>query len=101
MKTRTAVVFFSVLAMVTSAETRQHARARNQQARIGAGVRDGSLTPAETIRLERKEADLARDARRMRLTGGGLTPVERARIEARQDGLSRQIYRERHDGQGR
>lgn len=84
-----------------SAETRRGQRADNQQKRIAQGVRNGSLTPGETARLERREGALARDARKMRQSGGGLTAGEKAKIEVRQDRISRDIHREKHDGQNR
>ena len=73
-------------------------RQARQQARIAEGVADGSLTPGETARLERKEARLRREIRRDRAANGGvLTPGEKARINRQESRLSRQIYREKHD----
>ena len=73
-------------------------RQERQQARIAEGVADGSLTPGETIRLERKEARVRREIRRDRAANGGvLTPGEKVRINRQEDRLSRQVYREKHD----
>jgi hypothetical protein len=72
-----------------------------QQARIAQGVRSGELTRRETARLERQQAGLACQKRRMLADGGGLGPVERARLEGRQDRLSRHIYHQKHDQQSR
>src|SRR5262249_61910945 len=43
----------------------------NQQKRIAQGVKSGQLTPAETAHLERQEARLNRETRRMRAANGG------------------------------
>ena len=83
-----------------SAEGRIVRRKERQQARIAQGVASGELTPRETARLERREAALNREERRMRASNGGkLTPADRRRIERQQDRLSRGIYREKHDAQ--
>jgi hypothetical protein len=75
-------------------------REAHQQARIAQGLQGGQLTPAETVRVERKEASIHREIRRERAANGGhLTPAERARVDRQQDRLSRQIYRAKHDGQ--
>ena len=74
-------------------------RQARQQKRIAEGVKDGSLTPAETAKLERKEAAIRREERRDRKDGGGLTPREKAKITRQQNRVSKQIYREKHDPQ--
>jgi hypothetical protein len=73
-------------------------RAENQQDRIAQGVRSGELTPAETARLERKEARIDRQIRRDRAANGGkLTPAERRQINREQNRVSRQIDRAKHN----
>ena len=73
-------------------------READQQARISEGVRSGQLTPAETARLERKEARIDRQIQRDRAANGGkLTPAERRQINREQNRVSRQIYRAKHD----
>jgi hypothetical protein len=75
-------------------------RERRQQERIAEGMNSGELTPAETARLERKEARINREIKRDRAANGGtLTPAERRRINRQQNRVSRQIYREKHDAQ--
>ena len=74
-------------------------RQKKQQKRIGEGVASGQLTPAETKRLERKEAELNKEIRRDRRDGGGLTKKERAKIQQKQDRLSKEIYKEKHGQQ--
>ncbi len=76
-------------------------RQRNQQKRIGTGVKSGQLTAREAARLERREAALNREIRRDRRDGGGLNARERRRIDRQQDRLSRGIYRQKHDRQTR
>jgi hypothetical protein len=77
-------------------------RKENQQRRIGEGIENGSLTPREASRLERKEAALNRETRQMRAENGGtLTPAEKAKVNRQQNRLSRDIYREKHDRQHR
>jgi hypothetical protein len=71
-----------------------------QQHRIGQGVSNGSLTPRETVRLEKQETALNHEERNMRAANGGtLTPAERARLRQQQNRLSRRIYRQKHDAQ--
>lgn len=75
------------------------ARQEHQRARIGSGVCSGALTRTEATRLTRRQRDLARDERLMRLDG--LSLAERRVIERRQDRLSREISRQKHDAQRR
>jgi hypothetical protein len=73
-------------------------RKDNQQNRIGEGVENGSLTAGEAARLEKKEAAINREERRMK-ADGNFTPAERRRIWRQQNALSRQIYNQKHDAQ--
>src|SRR5712671_4175901 len=91
-----AVVGISLAAGAAEVDRRE----RRQQDRIAEGVQSGQLTPAETARLERKEARIHREIQRDRAANGGtLTPAERRRINRQQNRASRQIYREKHDAQ--
>jgi hypothetical protein len=93
-----ALIALGLASPVLAAEVDR--REAHQQARVAQGVQSGQLTPAETARLERKEAAIDREVRRERAENGGpLTPAERARVDRQQDRLSRQIYRAKHDGQ--
>lgn len=74
-------------------------RMENQQKRIKEGVKEGSLTKREAVKLEAKEAALASEARKDRKDGGGMTAKEKAKINARQNKLSTEIYKEKHDAQ--
>jgi hypothetical protein len=69
-----------------------------QQHRIAHGVANGSLTPHETVNLERKESALNRETRRdRRQNGGNLTNRQKVRINHQQNRLSRNIYRDKHN----
>ena len=74
-------------------------RQARQQRRIAEGVRGGSLTPRETVKLERKERAIRREVRRDRRDGKGLTGREKAKITRQQNRVSREIYNEKHDAQ--
>jgi hypothetical protein len=73
-------------------------REHNQQARIGQGLRSGSLTPGETAHLERQESGVRHEIARDRFDNGGhLTSGERTRINGQQNHLSNEIYRDKHN----
>lgn len=77
-------------------------RQRNQQERIGQGIKSGSLTPAEAARMENQEKHMNREVARDRAANGGtLTPGERAKVNHQQNKVSRHIYRQKHDAQAR
>jgi hypothetical protein len=75
-------------------------RKENQQKRIAQGVNNGSLTPRETARIEKKEVKLNKEVRRDRKANDGkLTPQEKAQVNRQQNRLSKQIYKQKHDAQ--
>jgi len=75
-------------------------RQRNQRKRIGDGVENGSLTPAETARLEKQEAAIHHEVKTERKANGGtLTAQERRQVNRQQNRESRRIYRQKHDAQ--
>jgi hypothetical protein len=75
-------------------------RRENQQDRIAQGVKSGELTPAETARLEKKEAMINREIRHdRRKNGGNLTNKQKARINRQQNAVSKEIYKQKHDDQ--
>jgi len=79
-----------------------HQRKENQQERIGNGVKNGSLTPRETVNLEKKEGALNHEIHHDRVrNGGNLTNKEKAQVDRQQNHLSRQIYRDKHNGIGK
>jgi hypothetical protein len=75
-----------------------HDRRENQQDRIAQGVKNGSLTPKETARLENKEAALNKEIRNDRKTNGGnLTDKQKAQVNRQQNRLSGNIYNNKHN----
>lgn len=79
-------------------EGRIQQRKENQQSRIGNGVENGSLTPKETVNLEKKEGALNREIHHDRVkNGGNLTNKEKAQVNRQQNRLSRKIYKDKHN----
>lgn len=79
-----------------------HQRKVNQQERIGNGVKNGTLSPRETVNLEKKEGALNHEIHHDRVqNGGNLTNKEKAQVDRQQNHLSRQIYKDKHDGPGK
>lgn len=76
-------------------------RQANLDARIDAGVRDGSLTRGEAMRLRGEFNDLARLEARYRYSGNGLSFGERMDLDRRFNALSSEIRYQRNDDQGR
>ncbi len=74
-------------------------RQANLYHRIDVGVRNGSLTRAESSQLRTRFANLRRLEYRYR--HNGLNRSERADLDRRFDALSRSIRTERHDRQHR
>jgi hypothetical protein len=76
-------------------------RQANLDARIDAGIRDRSLTPAEAARLRAEFQDIARQEAQYRASPPGLTRDERADLDRRFDDLDRRIRVNRHDDDSR
>jgi NADPH:quinone reductase-like Zn-dependent oxidoreductase len=91
---------FLVGASNVLAQNEVNQRQRNQQKRIGEGVENGSLTPAETARLEKQEAAIHHEVKTERKANGGtLTAQERRQVNRQQNRESKRIYRQKHDAQ--
>jgi len=71
-------------------------RQRNQQRRIGQGIKSGQLTPGEAARLEAREAKIQRDKRKAK-SDGTVTPAERRKLQREQNRASRKIYQLKHN----
>lgn len=69
----------------------------DEQARINAGLRNGTLTRAEASRLQNQLNEI--NNLKARLSRGGLSRTEHARISAKIDQLNDQIRRETRDRQ--
>lgn len=68
----------------------------DEEARINAGVRNGSITAAEANRLR---GQLARvNELKRKLSIGGMSPAERVKLDSEIDQLAERIYKEGHDG---
>jgi len=81
-----------------AAMSRVNERERNQQERIGQGVRSGQLTAGETRHLERQEANINREVRQDRAANGGhLTQQEREQVNRQQNHVSREIHQDKHN----
>jgi hypothetical protein len=73
---------------------RQEAR---QQGRINQGIRSGALTPGETYRLERQQANIHAQEARFK-SDGNLSKHERRILNGRLNHSSKAIYRNKHNG---
>jgi hypothetical protein len=88
------------LATAAQAQTVDH-RHFDQQRRIDHGIRNGSLTPGETRRVERQQASIDHQESRMRYRHDGrLTYRDRAILQHRENNASRHIYHAKHNWRG-
>ncbi len=72
-------------------------RIDNQQRRIDAGVADGTITPEQAARDERRDANIAQRASAAEARHGGhLTAGETRRLNRAENRNSRAIHRQRH-----
>lgn len=73
-------------------------RQQNQQGRIAEGIESGELTPAETARLEAREAALQKQIAEDRAANGGkLTPEERRKVNKELNHISHRIHHAKHN----
>lgn len=72
-------------------------RTNNQQHRIYQGVKNGSISPKEYRRLERRQDNIEASRRRDVRSGGKLTQGEKHRLNYRLNRLSKTIYRTKHN----
>jgi hypothetical protein len=97
-----AILLGGMIAGITFADDRIADRKENQQDRIANGVKNGTLSPGETARLEKQESNLNKEIRADRkANGGNLTNQQKAQVNRQQNHLSNQIYRAKHDGKGK
>ena len=95
--TLVAVIGLGSMASAQDRTRRIDWREHNQQARVAAGIRNGSISPGEASRIERNEARIRRDEFRAK-ADGVVTPRERARINRELNYTNREIWRDAHDG---
>ncbi|MBO0722467.1 MAG: hypothetical protein J2P41_16700, partial [Blastocatellia bacterium] len=72
-------------------------REQRQQNRVANGVRNGSLTPHETEKIERDEAKIRRDEARAK-SDGVVTGREKEKLNRELNHTNREIYRDKHNG---
>jgi hypothetical protein len=78
------------------------ARQRNQQERIGQGIKSGQLTARESAHLENQQAHLNKEIHNDRAANGGkLTPAERKQVNHQENKTSKAIYDKKHNGRVR
>jgi hypothetical protein len=96
----TAIAFCiaGTVAMSQTATPVVKERQVRQQKRIAQGVKSGELTPAETARLETREAKIQHD-KKVAKSDGVVTPTEKAKLSREQNRTSRAIRRQKHDAQ--
>jgi len=75
-------------------------RQKNQQKRIGQGVRSGELTAKETIRLEKEQKEIQQEKKEAK-SDGSVTKEERKEIHQDQNKASRHIFRAKHNKKDR
>lgn len=97
----TLIAAGSTLGLATTASARPNSpgidrREARQQNRIFQGVRSGALTPRETYRLERQQANIRAQEARFK-SDGHLSLRERRVLQNRLDRSSRNIYRAKHN----
>ena len=74
-------------------------REENQQKRIANGINNGTMNPAETANVEKREASVQKQEQNdMAKHNGHLTKVEQRHLNQRQDRISHSIYKDKHNG---
>jgi len=77
-------------------------RQRNQQERIGQGIKSGQMTPREASHMEGREAGVNHEIAKDRAANGGkLTAGEKAHINNQENRNSKAIYNKKHNGRTR
>ena len=73
-------------------------REENQQKRIANGINNGTMSPAETANVEKREASVQKQEQNdMAKHNGHLTKVEQRHLNQRQDRISHSIYKDKHN----
>ena len=77
-----------------------NARQLKQQRRIGQGIRSGSLTRRETVKLGSQQVRIQHKKRQFK-ADGHFTRGERLKVHRSQNRASRNIFRKKHNGKHR
>jgi hypothetical protein len=98
----TVVSFGTTLSFATTANAGTNSpnidrREASQQGRINQGIQSGALTPRETYRLERQQANINAQEARFK-SDGNLSNHERHVLNDRLNHSSKAIYRNKHNG---
>jgi hypothetical protein len=95
-----AVLAAAVLGTATASQAAPiDAREHAQQVRLRQGLRSGTLTGREYVRLEAQEAHIRAEEFRYRHDDGVLRPRERADLQRDLAIESRRVARQKHDAQ--
>jgi hypothetical protein len=79
-------------------KTEVGARDRNQQKRIGQGLKSGQLTGKGAAKLEGREANVKSETQADRAANGGhLTAAEKSKVNSQQNAISKRIYDKKHN----
>ena len=104
MKNRILIItmFLVGFALTTQAQTTPRVAKTQvkQQKRIKHGVKNGELTRAEAVRLQKQQANIQRTKKRAK-ADGVVTRKERAVIKAKQTKASGNIYRKKNNARDR
>jgi hypothetical protein len=73
-------------------------RERNQEGRIGQGVKSGQLTPEETAKLQAEQKAIREEEKQYK-SDGSLTKDERKDLQQDLNQASKDIYAEKHDAE--
>ena len=73
-------------------------REKRQQKRIKRGVKTGTLTKNEAIRMEKQQVKTHKMEAKAK-SDGKVTVKERAKLQHRSNKTSRRIYKQKHDNQ--
>ncbi len=88
---------FSAAAEAGTNSPRIDRREANQQRRINQGIRSGALTPRETYRLQRQQANIRAQEARFK-SDGNFSKHERQVVKGHLNRSSQSIYRLKHNG---
>ena len=91
------LVVLSVGSVFSQAKTpRVDRRERRQQARIQEGVKSGELTGKEAAKLEAQQGKIQKDEMKAK-ADGTISPAERMKLKREQNRANRNINRKKHN----
>jgi hypothetical protein len=93
----TALTAAVVLAPCAAFAGKIQNRINHQDKRIYNGVKNGSLTPSEYRKLDRRADSIEHQRNRYIKSGGKFTAAEKHKINSRLNRQSAEIYKQKHD----